>query len=277
LPEIILLQSSHFREVTASFLEKSGINVTKPDFVKLQTILAAFSKIPYENVSKIIRYNSLISTKQEVFRLPDTLWHDYQRYSLGGTCFSLTYFLQTILENCGYHCYPVSADMKWGKHVHCAIVVCLEGQNWLCDPGYLLHEPLLLDNMERKIYRTETQGVMISYDLNRYNLATFQGNQINWRYSFNDIPCEQSEFVKWWLQSFGEPTMKGICLTRQEKHGMIYVHNNYFREVNAMGIKKRRVEQNWIGNIVDIFGIPADMLQDAYEITRKYRSSNETR
>lgn len=277
MPDIILLQSSHFRHVAKSFLEKSGINVTKPDFEKLQLILEAFSKIPYENISKIIRYNTLSSLQPDLFRLPDVLWDDYQKYSLGGTCFSLTYFLQTVLENSGYSCFPVSADMKWGEHVHCALVVNIDNKSWLCDPGYLLHEPLLLDSQERKVYRTETQGIMISYETNRYQLSTFQGNQIKWRYSFSAMPCEQSDFVKWWLRSFSEPTMKGICLTRQEKQGMIYVHNNYFREVSAGGIKKRRVEHNWIGNIVDIFGIPGNMLQDAYDITRKFRSNNEAR
>ncbi|MCF7918613.1 MAG: arylamine N-acetyltransferase [Candidatus Cloacimonetes bacterium] len=268
MQDITLLQSSQYSAATASFLKYSDLTVKRADLKTLRRILAAFSKIPYENVSKIIRYNTCGFRGERMFRFPDELWEDYRHHSLGGTCFSLTFFLQSILENSGYVCYPVSADMKWGKHVHCGLVVILGQEAWFCDPGYLLAEPLLLSGREVKICQTPERGVMLAYISGSYQLATFNGNQSKWRYTFKNVPCLQADFVKWWLQSFEKPTMRDLCLTRQEPGGMVYVHNNYFREVTRQGIRKQRLEQNWINQIEAIFGIPVQMLKTAHELSR---------
>ena len=88
---ITVLSSVNYRRETDFFLKYAGIAVSKPGHLHLQTILAAFSQIPYENVSKIIRYSTLHLSQEALFRFPDVLWDDFRRFALGGTCFSLTH------------------------------------------------------------------------------------------------------------------------------------------------------------------------------------------
>ncbi len=258
-----------FAQETKDFLNHYGLQKIKPDYVGLYMILSAFQAIPYENVSKLIRYNRIRQTGFEIIRLPDTVWNEYLSDNLGGTCYSLTFFLESILKNCGFYCYPVTADMKRGKNIHCALVVVLENRHWLCDPGYLLMSPMLLNGKMQSVYSTASRGVKLRYNGINYSLTTFNSSNIKWRYTFRDTPCDKKDFLDYWLASFSQPTMNGVCLTRQQKEGMIYVHNNYFREVNRNMIRKNRLGGNWTKKIEKIFGIPENLIEEAYAYSQE--------
>ncbi len=265
---LALFDCERYHKETRELLNWFEIENAQADFNGLNRILQAFQSIPYENVSKLIRYRKWRGDEQAMIRLPDTIWQEFCENHLGGTCWSLTFFLETILTNRGFDCYPISADMKWGDNVHCGIVVIIDQEHWLCDPGYLLMTPILLSDKMQQMFRTESSGVKLIYDGKKYRLATFHGREVKWRYSFCDIPCRRDEFVKHWLASFEQPTMNGICLTRQQAQGMIYINNNYFREVTRDKIRKNRLAGNWIREIEKIFGIPEIFLEEAYSITK---------
>jgi arylamine N-acetyltransferase len=161
--------------------------------------------------------------------------------------------------------------MNWGKNVHCGLIVSCAGENWLCDPGYLLMTPLKLREVPQSIYRNQTSGVKLNFEGGRFYLSTFRGKKEKWRYSFRNIPCERDKFVKYWLKSFEQPGMNGICLTRQENGSMVYIHNNFIKEVNSHKISKRRVHGNWLGEIRQYFSIPRRFLEEACGITQERR------
>jgi len=269
--EITVFNVEQYSKVTDKFLEHHGIAEIKPDFSGLNQVLHAFRSIPYENVSKLIKYGRGYGNGEVEIRLPDTIWQEYQGFGLGGTCYSLTFFLEAILTNTGFMCYSVSADMKWGKDVHCGLVVMLDGMHWWCDPGYLLMTPLQLSGRKQQVYRTDSSGVILEYDGIKYSLITFNGRQKKRRYTFKDRVCNREEFLRYWLKSFERPGMNGICLTRQERDGMIYIHNNYFREVSRSGIKKKRMDGNWFKQIEKAFGIPERLLEEAHNFAWQRR------
>ena len=266
--ELAVFEPGLYREVVQSFLQRYQIAGIGSDFKGLGAVLEAFKAIPYENVSKLLRQKRWGGGDELLLRLPDQVWHDFLEYKLGGTCYSLTFFLEVILANIGFECYPVSADMNWGRDVHCGLVVMLEGVHWWCDPGYLLLTPMALTGKGQQIYRTESSGVQLSYDGLTYRLGTFHGRDNKWRYSFIDRKCERSDFLNYWLASFTQPGMNGVCLTRLEKEGMIYIHNNFLKEVNRAVIRKNRMDGNWLKEIERIFGIPEIMVEEAYSITQ---------
>jgi len=269
--EITVFEIEQYRGVAEIFLAHHGIAEIKPDFSGLNQVLQAFRSIPYENVSKLIKYGRGYGNGEVKIRLPDTIWQEYQEFGLGGTCYSLTFFLEAILANTGFMCYPVSADMNWGKDVHCGLVVLLDGMHWWCDPGYLLMTPLQLSGRRQQVYRTDSSGVILEYDGIKYSLITFNGRQKKRRYTFKGRVCNREEFLRYWLRSFERPGMNGICLTRQERDGMIYIHNNYFREVNRSGIKKKRMDGNWFKQIEKTFGIPERLLEEAHNFAWQRR------
>ena len=63
----------------------------------LTRILVSFARIPYENISKLIKLSET-GGEWDRFRLPAEVWEDFRRNNLGGTCFSLTFFLWAILD-----------------------------------------------------------------------------------------------------------------------------------------------------------------------------------
>lgn len=270
---IEVFKSGNYLKETQSFLHYFGFTGIKADLDGLNRILQSFQNIPYENVSKLLRSRKCLNDISSKLRFPDRLWNEYLDHQMGGTCYSLTFFLETLLTNSGFECYPVSCDMKWGKNVHCVLVVLIDSISWLCDPGYLMMRPMALTGEAHKFYRTPNNGVKISYEGEKYHLETFNGKNIRWRYSFRDIRCGKADFVNYWLASFDHPGMNGICLTRQEKGGMLYIHNNYYRQVTPYKIKKRRMNGNWLKEIEKYFGISRSYLDEAYNISQNRRET----
>ncbi|MFW6244582.1 MAG: hypothetical protein ACOC36_01715, partial [Fibrobacterota bacterium] len=71
------------------FLERFVIAPRASGEVLIRSVADAFSSIPYENLTKIIKSETIVSPRSAM-RLPDELIGDYLRWGTGGTCFSLT-------------------------------------------------------------------------------------------------------------------------------------------------------------------------------------------
>ena len=135
-----MLDPNAHQDGTAAFLKASGLKKGPPEGDLLEKIVEAFSQYPYENISKIIKLNRHLDEAYPI-RLPEEVIEDHLTAGLGGTCFSMTFTLQTILVQNGFDCYPVMADMRAGRNIHCALVASVEGRKYLLDPGYLLGRP----------------------------------------------------------------------------------------------------------------------------------------
>lgn len=236
----------------------------KPDGPFLCTLLEYFSHLPYENISKIIKWNRCF-TRREHLRLPEEVISEHIDRNLGGTCFSLTFFLQTILYHNGFRCYPVTADMRAGKNIHCALIVWIDGQRYLVDPGYLLNQPMLLNSDRPRLFRSAHAGVELQFERgrNRYHLFTFNRQGKKWRYSFVDQPATPDKFLRHWEESFYRNSMHGLCLTKVQKDGLIYIHNTFMRETNLDGKKNYNLRNRLHHTIQNIFGIQQDLVEQA--------------
>jgi len=137
-PEFALDAAGHDEAVRLFRRRYNILSGRRPDEILLQNILAGFANLPYENLSKIIKFHRHGAHEAERLRLPEEVIEDHLRRRLGGTCFSLTFFLQAILLHHGFTCYIVMADMRAGKNIHGAMIVWLNGVKHLVDPGYLL-------------------------------------------------------------------------------------------------------------------------------------------
>lgn len=263
--EVVKISPEQFHAVARDFLAYHGISRPQhADLPKIGEILQAFMKIPYENLSKIIKFNKshLDITS---FRLPTEVWQDFRRYHLGGTCFSLTFFLHTILDYCGYSCYPVMARMKAGPNHHCALVVLVAQEPFLVDPGYALDVPMRLHGAKRKVFRSAHAGVeLVDGETPRsYHLYTFNRAQRQWRYEFSNQPTPPEAFLQHWLESFTWNGMHGLCLTRVQKDSLVYVHNYFMRETNLGGKKNFNLKENREATIQQLFGIPPETVEAA--------------
>ncbi|MBN2091568.1 arylamine N-acetyltransferase [candidate division KSB1 bacterium] len=246
------------------FFTHFDLRPQKIDLVNLQLILEKFAEIPYENISKIIKLSSHWDSNNK-FRLPEEVIEEHIDHRLGGTCFSLTFFLQSILTQSGYICYPVMAHMRAGQNIHCSLVVILDHIKYLVDPGYLLNQPMAINPMIKRIYHHESGGVELQYDTpsGYYNLFTFNREEIKWRYQFQDRPCPPEEFMQHWSDSFTKSMMHGICLTRTTKKGLIYIHNDYLREVSYQDTKSQKIKNSLHSTVQTYFGIDQKLIESA--------------
>ncbi len=238
-----------------------------PGLLFLQEILAGFSRIPYENISKIINLSESHDWQSPRIRLPEQVMVDHIDHRLGGTCFSLTFFLQSILTQSGFTCYPVMADMRAGRNIHCCLVVLLNSTKYLVDPGYLLLQPMELIPATRRLHRTEFAGVEVRFEsaTQSFDLFTFNRQESKWRYRFRDCPTGPEEFLSHWLGSFQRNSMHGICLTKVQKDGVLFVNRDFMRETTFSGKRNINIKRNYHASIQEHFGIASELVEQAQE------------
>lgn len=259
-----ILDISQHRDSVLRFMQNFSLTTKRPNLLYLQAIIEQFTHIPYENISKIIKLNKKFKDDNKI-RLPEEIIEDHLQFHLGGTCFSLTFFLQSILTTNGYLCYPVMGDMRAGRNIHCCLVVDLEGTKYLVDPGYLLNKPMEINPSKPRLYRTEFTGVELKYneEARAYDLFTFNRADHKWRYCFRDRPTPPDEFLQHWHASFTKNSMHGICLTKVIDHGLIYVHKQFMRKTTFEGTRNFNIKKNYHATIREIFSINEELVEHA--------------
>jgi arylamine N-acetyltransferase len=236
-----------------------------PGLVYLQEIVQRFASLPYENISKIIKANAHWEKQERLIRLPDEVIHDHISSQLGGTCFSLTFFLHAILSESGFRCYPVMADMRAGNNIHCCMIIILEGLKYLVDPGYLLTRPMELNPEKPRLFNTEFTGVELRYNAQHqgYDLFTFNELDMKWRYRFKDRPVSGEEFLQHWLASFHWNSMHYLCLTKVCNNGILYIRKDFMRETTYSKKKNYNIKRNLPAAVQENFGIDKLIVEQA--------------
>jgi arylamine N-acetyltransferase len=247
-----------------AFMKATGLKEDRPGLELLEKIVEAFSRYPYENISKIIKLSGHLEDDVQI-RLPEEVISDHLQEKLGGTCFSLTFTLQTILADNGFDCYPVMAHMKVGRNIHCALVAVVNGIRYLIDPGYLLGRPVELHPEKPFSFWNEFSRVELFYQPGdgAYHLYTFTGSERKWRYSFVDTPTGPVDFLHHWRASFHKNAMHGICLNRVTPKGLIYVRKRFMRRITVGGKKNINIKRNYHAAIQETFGIRKEVVEQA--------------
>jgi len=243
----------------------------QPGLELLRQILSGFSHLPYENLSKIIKFHRYGENEEQRLRLPEEVMEDHLRLRLGGTCFSLTFCLQSILMHYGFPAYVVMGDMKTGRNIHCAIVVMLDDVKYLVDPGYLLRQPMALDPNQPRLYHTEFAGVELRFDwqTETHEVFTFNRQEMKWRYRFADRPAPPDEFLQHWQASFHRNSMNGLCLTCAAENELIFIHKDFMRLTTLDGKRNVPIKRSYHATIQQLFGIAPEYVEQALSALRE--------
>jgi arylamine N-acetyltransferase len=247
------------------------IGGAEPSLDTLRAIVSCYADIPYENITKIIKKFSSACPKDRL-RRPVEVMGGYVERRTGGTCFSLTYCLGSILTGAGFRCYPVMADMK-RPNVHCALVTHLSGRRYLVDPGYLLGEPVILS---REPVRVETSfgGVELRpRSGERYDLFTVAGGERRWRYRLKAVPVSNILFMRYWQESFSMPMMNSLQLTRLTPEGHLYIRNHHLRLRRREAKINENIRHSLESRIEREFGIPGSLTAEAREYLEAMKRS----
>ena len=259
-------------EAARLFLEHIGVEPGGRGIDFLRELTIHFARFPYENISKIIKM-SVSGDPRRSLRLPSEVARDHIDKNFGGTCFSLTFFVEKVLRSFGFDAYKVMADMNSGKNVHCLVVVQEGGARYLIDPGYALYEVIRLPEVMTRVSCPHAVVEVVSSGGGRYSLWTTDASGRKWRYAFNDTPVDEADFERYWIESFARPTLHNICLTRMTPRGHIYLRKDFFKFTSRDSIEKRKVREDVEGLIEEAFGIRGEFAKVALEILTKRREA----
>lgn len=232
----------------------------------LEAVVREFSRLPYENISKIIK-SAHHDAPLDSFRLPLEVVTDHVEKGFGGTCFSLTFLLERMLRSLGFDCHKVMAHMHMGENVHCLVVVNLAGRRLMIDPGYALYAVIELPERGLTSVRCPHAVVEISIDdAGYYNLHTVDASGRRWRYRFLDVPAGDDAFEEHWKRSFDMPTLRNVCLGRITENGHLYLRKNYFKFASLYDIRKRKLKTGIDRVIEEEFGIDRKWVDMAWDV-----------
>ncbi|MCF7823709.1 MAG: arylamine N-acetyltransferase [Candidatus Marinimicrobia bacterium] len=264
-----LLDPARFDHELKQFLKDFRFEGEKPSLTHIRAIAQYFSRLPYENVSKILKLGN--QPHVSVFRLPDEVIADHIAWHAGGTCFSLTYMLTGIFRVLGYDAHPLMCDLNWGNNNHSAVILNFSGQHFFVDPGYLIFKPLLLreKTIQSKI-STET-GISLQFqaETRSYSLYTFRKQQFVRRYQFMAVPSSLDVFAEHWKASFDLPGMNNIILTQVSGYEMLFIQGDFIKFTSPGEVKKFRGANLAEKLIQDRFKIPMEKVENARYIIRQ--------
>lgn len=241
-----------------------------PRVETLCEVARSFSSIPYENLSKILRF-ARTGVAERSRRGPGEVVEDHVTSGAGGTCFSLTAALLHILRALGWRAEPILADRHYGADTHCALLVWINESPHLVDPGYLIVRPIPISMGGEQRISTSFNDVLLVPGGQGEKLTLFTENkgQRSERLTFKLNPVDSGEFLRAWDASFGWDMMSYPVLTRVAAGEQIYLQQRRLQVRNREEVRRGEVKaQDLPKDIAELFGLDPGLTRSALEILR---------
>ncbi|MBN1297114.1 arylamine N-acetyltransferase [bacterium] len=232
----------------------------------LETVAGKFALIPYENLSKIVRAAREMDPGKRL-RMPMDILREFVELGAGGTCFSLTYCMQMVLEAYGYRCAPRMADLGRSANNHCALIVVFDDREYLLDPGYLITRPLPLPETGFAVHETRLHPVRLERDTGGgLHLVTLEPDGPKHRYHLHATDCDRETFRQYWIDSFSWNMMHSLLFTRMTGEGRMYLHDRHIRWMDRSGRRSDTIREDYDRQVAAHTGIAFDLVEQARSI-----------
>jgi len=252
------------------YLSLLGIRRQRPGFEFLKEILRAqTSKIPFENISKLYYKKRLNLRHLIAFQL---YLDGIEKYGFGGTCYSVNFYLNQLLNWLGYDVKLCGADMK-NPDVHIVNILNIKNCEFLIDAGYAapFSMPLPLDlPVDYSINMGNDRYILKPRDNNkRSQIELYQNGELVHGYTVNPQARNIGEFRHVIEDSFKENStfMNALLLTRFDDNNFIVIHNMTLIESSLQSSKKHSfdtIEQLALA-INNLFGLPGSIVLESLE------------
>lgn len=237
----------------------------------LVQVATAFSRLPYENLTKIIK-NAEAGIAADARRTPAEVWTDHVRWGAGGTCFALTAALLHLVRALGWKAEPILADRRYGENTHSAIVVWIEGHPHLLDPGYLIVDPLPLPKTGERVVpgRINDRVLTVRDEGRKIDLATRQRGTTKHRLTFKTDPVAPPDFLRAWDVSFGFEAMRYPVLTKIADDRQSYLQRNrLIRKDRDASQGLEFAADELVRRIAEEFGVAPEIVGKALAILQR--------
>jgi len=248
----------------------------------VRAVLSELAALPYENLSKIVAYHrsGRAETAQDISsRWLDDPARDPARAGVGGTCFSLTHWLKTRLENLGYSTAYLMADKRIAPNIHCGLLFEHEGRSYLLDPGYLIFEPLLLPAAghslttwvspnEIRLQDVSNEGVWRLFTGPRAGSSDPSGMApLKHRFDFRKQPVDAAEFERHWEASHHWEMMRYPVLNRVHNGVQYYLQKSSLLIRSPDGGEMKKLTQAEVREAAcGLFGLPPELVDEALRL-----------
>ena len=237
----------------------------------LGEIVSAFSRLPYENITKIIK-RAEFGTPEKARRYPEEVVRDHISWGAGGTCFSLTAALLHLVRSLGFQAEYILADRRYGQDTHCALLVWLDGVPHLLDPGFLIVDPVPLVRGAERVIETgfNRLGLAREGSEGRIALTTLRQGSKTYRLTYKTLPVDDGQFQKAWDASFDWEMMQYPLLTRVAAAGQIYLRGSRLQFSRADSVESRELRgDDLVSGISAEFGIDKSVVARAISILKR--------
>jgi arylamine N-acetyltransferase len=246
----------------ASFVERFTVPLTGETRGDVAAIARAFSLIPYENLTKVLSH---AHHESDPIRTPEMVLADHAQWRAGGTCFSLTATLLALVRSLGLRAEPILADRPYGERTHSALLVWIEDQPHLVDPGFLLTKPIPLGQTEPTHTSTPFNAVILTPQSgDKLALATDQQGKIVHRLIFRTSPADAGEFLSAWRDSFSFDMMHYPLLTKIEHDRQLYLQGKRLQVRSKTDLQTRRLAKEELESVIcGMFGLAPILAKEA--------------
>lgn len=252
------------------FLEHFHLDVTASPEMLLRQVVQAFARLPYENLTKIIK-EAETGSSAAALPSPATIVTEHIQLGTGGTCFSLTATLLHLLRHLGWQAEPILADRPYGPNTHCALLVWIGERPHLIDPGYLLTEPIPLSSTKEMRVPTAFHEVLLLPGADgKLALQTIHQGKATPRLTFKTTPVDVGEFLQVWNDSFTWEMMRYPVVTAVHQGQHLYLQGNRLQTRNHHQVERRELSPEMLAQeIARCFGIDIGVARKALAILHR--------
>lgn len=257
-------------DVLRRFLANFRIDPSLPPPTLLGQVGQAFGRLPYENLTKILK-DAKTGNVEHARRHPTEVIADHVRHGTGGTCFALTATLLHLVRSLGWEAQPILADRPYGANTHCALLVWVNGQAHLLDPGFLIDRPLALPQEGAVKVATSFNEVTLTPTASgKVELHTHQQGRKTHRLTFHQGPADASEFLRAWDASFDWDMMHYPVLTRVVGGSQVYLRDQFLQVRERSAVRKEQINPAELADLIARqFGIDAAIAREALAILQR--------
>jgi arylamine N-acetyltransferase len=239
------------------FLKTFNIKVNhQQDKVSLlKDILRAFSKIPYENITKHDFYRKFIS--------PYDVMKNFVLCGAGGTCFPLVYFLKRILDFFGFNSFISLADRTYAPSSHCVVFVQIKNEIFLTDVGFSVFVPVKIE-YPKTLVSLNQGNLEFVLQGDRLDVLSIFGNcHKKFRYSTSLKPCSYDDFFSAWEKTYEFEMMNHLIIVKEKSGELVYIRDNFVHFIKNGISRNLKMSLDDVRKIVVSLGIEEKIFDKA--------------
>lgn len=251
------------------YLRILGLDPGPPDLDLLSRIVRAhLTRVPFENVSKLYSVRCLgLREPPGLGRFLDGI----ETHRFGGTCYSNSPHLFSLLRHLGFEAALCGADMASGPDVHVVIFVRVRERDYLVDVGYgaPFFEPLPRDLDSDHVVALGRDRFVLRPrdDLGRSRMDHFREGKLIHGYLAKPAARTLDHFETVVLDSYAEEAtfMNALVAVRFLEDRSVAIYNDQFVVNSREGwdVSTLPDPESRADAVIEHFGIPGEIVREA--------------